>query len=184
MRLNHVTKTYGSQTVLADFSLSVAAGERICLLGPSGIGKTTVLRLLMGLEKPDAGEAAGIDGIRFSAVFQENRLLPWYTAKQNLRLFAGRDADLWLERVGLSDAADKLPDALSGGMKRRLALARALAQPFDALLLDEPLNGLDAGTADRMAGLIDRAAEGKTLVIVTHEEALAEKLGCRIVRVG
>lgn len=184
MRLNRVTRRYGNQTVLSDVSLTVSAGERVCLLGRSGIGKTTVLRLLMGLEKPDAGTVEGGDRLRFSAVFQENRLLPWYTAEQNLRLFVGDDAPLWLSRVQLTEAAHKRPEELSGGMKRRLALARALGQPSDAVLLDEPFAGLDSVTADRMTALIDQSLGQRSLVLVTHDESRAQALGCSIIRLG
>ena len=163
--------SYGSdKKVLQNFSLTVADGARVCLWMPSGGGKTTVLRLAMGLEKSQKGSVTGCDGLRFSAVFQEDRLLPWKTAAENVALFSDEvSARDMLVRLGLSEAMDKLPSSLSGGMKRRVALARALCHDCDVLLLDEPLTGLDEETKTICLREIDRAAQGKTLLMACHD---------------
>ncbi len=173
IRFDSVYFGYGAgRDVLQDVSLTIPDGARLCLWAPSGGGKTTMLRLLMGLEKPRKGRITGTEGLRFSAVFQEDRLLPWKTAAENVALFsddASARAMLW--RLGLGEAADDKPDRLSGGMKRRVALARALCHDCDVLVLDEPLTGLDAQAKTICLQTIDEAARGKTLVMTGHDAA-------------
>lgn len=172
IEFSHVDFGYkAGQEILRDFSLTVPDGGRICLWAPSGGGKTTVLRLLMGLEKPRKGIITGRENLRFSAVFQEDRLLPWKTVAENVALFSddafARDM---LQRLGLGDVCDEMPAALSGGMKRRVALARALCHDFDVLVLDEPLTGLDEQTKAICLQTIDEAARGKMLVMTGHDK--------------
>lgn len=163
-------KAYGGQSVLAGLSLSIPAQGVTALCGPSGCGKTTLLRLIAGLEKPDSGTVSGLDGARISMLFQEDRLLPWYTARQNIAVCApGADANRWLERVGLEGAGQKLPGELSGGMRRRVSIARALAFDGALFLLDEPFKALDDATRERMTGRIMQAVQGKPALLVTHE---------------
>ena len=171
IEFSHVNFGYApGRPVVEDFNLSVSAGDRVCLFGPSGSGKTTLVRLLLGLEKLRRGSITGTDGLRFSAVFQEDRLLGWKTVLENTALFSDTEtAKALLERLGLSDFADAMPDQLSGGQKRRAALARALAHPFDVLVLDEALTGLDAETKAQCLAVIDEIVGGRTLVLVTHE---------------
>jgi len=180
--LEKVERTFEGRKVLQGVNLSLPNHSRVCFFGPSGCGKTTLLRLLCGLDKPDAGRVLLTEGTRFSCHFQEDRLLPWYTAEENLALVLGDKAAAgeWLKRVALPDAADLYPDELSGGMRRRVSLARALAYPSDVLVLDEPLRELDAPTSERMLRLIDESVGDRLLVLVTHDRAQAEKLGCRI----
>ncbi len=175
IRFENVTFFYQARKpVLENFSLEIPEGKRICLTGPSGVGKTTALRLLLGLEKPRRGRITGAAGLRFSAVFQEDRLIPERTALENAALFSDAEAArAVLAELGLAEAADSLPAELSGGQRRRAALARALAHPFDVLVLDEALTGLDEETAKVCLAAIDRAVGGKTLVMVTHEPAHA-----------
>ena len=173
-----VPKTYGNKTVLSGLSFTLDDGTFYALSGPSGCGKTTLLRLIAGLEQPDAGSVS-VHG-RLSYVFQEDRLLPTRTAFENVYEVCF-DAELTrrlLGRVGLSDAEKKLPSELSGGMKRRVALARALAFPHDVLLLDEPFSALDADRKDGILQLLKETEAGKCLLLVTHDPAEAEKLGC------
>lgn len=118
----------------------------MCLTAPSGAGKTTLLRILLGLEQPDRGEVLAPPGTRWSAVFQEDRLLEHLDARDNLRFVLGAvspEALTLLETLGLGDVGGKIVAEYSGGMRRRLALARALLSPCDALVLDEPFTGLD-----------------------------------------
>lgn len=180
----------GSNLVLQDIDLSVSKGAFVSLLGPSGCGKSTLLKILSGLLKPTAGEAmiAGKpahEAMRrgeVGMVFQKPTLLPWRRAAANVSLLneiTGNDvrdadghdiADQMLEMVGLTEAADRLPTELSGGMAQRVALARALALDPSSLLLDEPFGALDAITRERMNhNLLEIwSRTGKTAVLVTH----------------
>lgn len=184
LSLYKVTKRYGPQTVFSHFSLDIPAGARICLMGSSGCGKTTALRLLAGLEEPDAGQVRRKGTI--SLVFQENRLLNALTPMGNLCLVAGKGTSGWLEnllvRLGLEDSMNKSVSELSGGMKRRVAIARALAVDYDAILLDEPFRGLDPDSRKNSAQVILEEAKDRTLLMVTHDISEAGLMGAGVVR--
>ncbi len=177
VRLENVTKAFGDKTVLSGFSYEFVEGARYVITGSSGVGKTTLLRLICGLLRPDAGRAEVAEGARVRAVFQEDRLLPWRTVLQNVTLGEsdGAYARELLSELGLADEADAYPAALSGGMSRRVAIARALCAKPDVLLLDEPFNGLDPDMKARTAALIFDKMRGKTVITVAHDaEAFAE----------
>lgn len=182
----HLWKSYGGAAVLRDVSLAVTQEEPVCLMGPSGVGKTTLLRLLMGLERPDRGRVTAPEGMRWAAVFQEDRLLEQRSALGNLRFALGpaldaeRAAQL-LEELGLGDAGDKPARDYSGGMRRRLALARALLSPADALALDEPFAGLDGDTRLRCLAAVRRLTAGRPVVLASHDAGDAGALGARVV---
>lgn len=174
--LVNVTKRFGEKTVLQNFSLRAPENRVLCLFGPSGCGKTTILRLLAGLLTPDGGQVIRDRRLRCSFLFQEDRLLPWAGALKNLTAVgiapaAAREA---LAQVGLSAEEAALPDSLSGGMRRRLAIARAAAYGGDYFFLDEPLRGLDEATALRALDCLRGAMRGKGALLITHnpEEAL------------
>lgn len=167
--LNDITVSFSGTPVLRGCSLAVSAGESAALTGPSGCGKTTLLRIIAGLQKPDAGSVR-VEG-RVGYVFQEPRLFPWLTAAQNIDLVAPGGAEEWLEKADLSGAAKKYPAELSGGMRQRLNIVRALAYGGGVLLLDEPFKGLDAPLRKEIMALIARERAGKTLLLVTHDEA-------------
>lgn len=167
-------KAYNGREVLRDVSFTAGIGlTRIT--GASGIGKTTLLRILLGLESPDRGETNAAS-LRFAAVFQEDRLLDALDAAGNLRFALGAAYDearasSLLADLGLADVGSKRVRDYSGGMKRRLALARALLAPCDALALDEPFTGLDA--ENRAAALrAVRAAAAEKIVLLSAHEAL------------
>ena len=174
IKLDKVTKKYGEQTVLDRFSLTLKKGSKTVITGESGIGKTTILRILAGLEKPDGGEI--ICDEKIAVMFQEPRLLPWKTALENVRAPLSRDqfplADKYLAAVGLGEDKNKFPQELSGGMAQRAALARLLAfaeaNGSTLLLLDEPFSALDGETAAKMLELIKAFAVGKTVLMVAH----------------
>ena len=176
--------------VLQDFSLALPETGSVCLFGPSGCGKTTVLRMLAGLEQPQEGRVLGMAARRVAVLFQEDRLLPWCTVAENIALAVPsapraqvlRSAEELLAAVGLPGMARRSPDALSGGQRRRVALARALAFGGDVLLLDEPLRELDEETRAGLRTLILREVRGKLLVLVTHDLAEAGLLCERVVR--
>jgi len=171
---------YGGEQIINNFDLHVGRGERIALMGPSGCGKTSLMHAVAGLVKPTGGNIK-VSG-RVSCVFQEPRLLPWLSALENINVVLSDspetlpEARRWLDAAGLSEAADKLPAELSGGMQQRIAICRALAYEGDILLLDEPLKGMDRELKEKISRLILRCAEGKTLMLVTHDEEEAEVL--------
>ena len=173
----NVTKKYGDNTVFDNFSLSLKKGSKTIIMGESGCGKTTLLRIAAGLTRPDAGEFVHEGGI--AVMFQEPRLLPWKTALQNVCAVLPKDkrglAHKYLAAVGLDGDGDKLPCSLSGGMAQRVALARffafAEANDCDLLLLDEPFSALDDVTAGKMIELLHSFTVGKTVLMVTHRSA-------------
>lgn len=176
-----VTKRYGGRVVFDAFTHTFPAGETTCVMGPSGCGKTTLLRLLLGLTAPDGGEITGIDGLRFSAVFQEDRLIGSLSAASNLRLVQPaltkpQAADM-LDALGLAGDAHLPVQSFSGGMRQRVSLLRALAADYDVLLLDEPFHGLDAGMKSRAMRYFQEQTAGKTVVLVTHDPAEPPFLG-------
>lgn len=182
IELMRVCKSYGGRSVLQDLCHRFPGGQISCVLGPSGCGKTTLLRLIAGLEAPDGGEIRGAAGWKISAVFQEDRLLENLTAEKNLLLtarpgFTRKDAQGLLEQLGLNGAARQRTSLLSGGMRRRVAVARALAADYDLLLLDEPLTGLDGETRLQVLRHIQRACAGRTTIWVTHGPQVPALLG-------
>ena len=167
-----LTMRYGEQVVLSHFSHRFPAGRAHCVMGPSGCGKTTLLRLIAGLENPESGEIVRTE--RLSFLFQEDRLIPHLSARKNVELvLSGRDADARaaqaLEALGLADSMDKPVRELSGGMARRVAIARAVLYEAELLLLDEPFRGLDEQTRVRTAAWLTAQTAGRTLIAVTHD---------------
>lgn len=168
-------KSFDGRAVLRDVNFRIRAGERWRVQGASGIGKTTLLRLLMGLETPDSGLLTGLAHIRITACFQEQRLCDWLTARQNVRLVcdsttSDQEIAEVLRALLPEDALDRAAGTLSGGTQRRVALARALLPESDLILLDEPFAGLDAENTDRAADLMERYRRGRALVLVSHED--------------
>ncbi len=176
MRLEHVFFSYGDKVILDDFSLSLPDSGVTALSGPSGCGKTTLLRLLAGLLTPQRGQIDAPGPARTAILFQEDRLLPGFSAAAQLKAVLPKGADFReaLEAVGLAAEADTPLEALSGGMKRRVALARTLAYARDKslLLLDEPFNGVDADNARRIMARL-RALRIPILLSAHDAESLA-----------
>lgn len=182
--LKNVAKSYGAQEVLRGFDLTVADGARVALMGRSGSGKTTILNLIMGLLKPDSGEIS-VPKARIGAVFQEDRLIEPLSAVANCRLVmkSGKPDEL-LGRLGIGEElGKKRVSELSGGERRRVAIARALLSEPDILILDEPFKGIDAETLPQVISEVNAAAQGRTLILVTHSPAEAHALGCEIVNI-
>lgn len=208
LSVSHVTKSFGAGdneiTVIEGLNLDVRAGDITCLVGPSGVGKTTLLRLLSGLAKPTHGEVSmggrALSGPvgEIAVVFQDYRgsMMPWMRVLQNVafplegrkvpkveRLDRARQA---LEVVGLADSANKYPWQLSGGMQQRVAIARALAYESPIMLMDEPFGSLDAQTRFELEDLVLKLREdlGITILLVTHDIDEAVYLGDRVVVLG
>ena len=181
--LRLVDKAYGDVRVFSAADASFGAGQVHVVSGPSGEGKTTLLRLLMGLEEPDAGEVVRPSSVRLAATFQEDRLCDNLTATANLRVPHGRlrgvELDAFLGRSREALAAVGIPaDArpvreLSGGQRRRVALLRAVLADADALFFDEPLKGMDAATLEQVMAYVVPHLFGKTVFWVTHNEGEA-----------
>ncbi len=178
----NVYMAYADKTVFSDLSCTLHLHGITVLMGESGGGKTTLLRLLCGLETPKSGKINGIPK-NYTFMFQENRLLPWATALENVKTVCDTEsARHWLSAVGLAKEADSLPSALSGGMQRRVAFARALAHKSDILLLDEPFKGLDVGLRSEMIALLQKQAETRPILFVTHDIQEAQACGAEILQ--
>ena len=197
IRIAGLSRSFGSGAAavraLDNLSLDIAQGEFVCLVGASGCGKTTLLNIVAGLDRPSSG-TVDIGGRRAALLFQEGALFPWLTARANvelaLKLSGERDrrrrrarAEELLRLVQLGDAGDRRPHQLSGGMRQRVSLARALGQKADILLMDEPFASLDAMTRDVLHDELERIwqASGMTVLFVTHNAREAARLADRIV---
>ena len=175
-----ICKSFEEKKVLSDFSCSIPDGEITLLMGPSGSGKTTLLSLLLGELTPDSGTISGMPA-RVGVAFQQDLLCPRLSVADNLRLVLGKTpkADLLspLEELGLEQDADTRAADLSGGMARRVSLARAVLFDAPLLLLDEPFRGLDEKSRDRAVAFILSHRKGRTLLCVTHDPEDKERLG-------
>ena len=182
IKVRNVTLRYGDKPVLDRFSLELPEDGLTALSGPSGCGKTTLLRVLAGLAKPEAGTVDGADPSRTAFLFQEDRLLPWRTVEQHLtdvlpRSRRGERTD-WLAFAELSGEENTYPNALSGGMARRLALARCAALGGDLLLLDEPFAGVDP---QRAARILKRLRSlGTPVILTSHQPPVLAACDCVI----
>ena len=187
----HVSKKYGENAVLCDLSFVVEKDSPTVIMGESGCGKTTLLRIAAGLENADTG-TFDTGGEKIAYMFQEPRLLPWKNAIDNILAVLPKGSEAVAQKyftaTGLDVETDgkKLPSELSGGMRQRVSFARFLAfaevSGASILLLDEPFSALDDETAEKMASILSVAARGKTLLVVSHDEEDAKILGARIVK--
>ncbi|HEV8261786.1 MAG TPA: ATP-binding cassette domain-containing protein [Burkholderiales bacterium] len=192
IRFEHAGKSFGARQVLSDLDLSVAAGQFVAIVGRSGGGKTTLLRLLTGLDQPSSGRVliddAPVTGLQATVrlLFQDARLLPWQRVISNVgiaRMPGWREAaQAALADVGLADRAQDWPSVLSGGQRQRVALARALVNHPGVLLLDEPFGALDALTRQEMHQLVTQIwqSHGFTTVLITHDVREAVTLADRV----
>ena len=183
---------YAGAFLFRDLNFTLSGGAWTCLLGPSGVGKSSLLRLLAGLAAPEQGEVRCSDGKplagRLAWMGQRDDLLPWLSTRDNVTLGArlrGEPADRerardLLARVGLERQADQLPATLSGGQRQRAALARTLMEDRPVVLMDEPFSALDAITRARLQALAATLLAGRTVLLVTHDPLEALRLGHRI----
>lgn len=181
--IKNLSKKYGGETIFEDFNLVFEKNKITGILGPSGAGKTTLLNLCSGLEQPDCGTIEGINFQSISYIFQEPRLLPWRTVRENLRfVFKEKaikkpgvhdaDIDAMLELVGLATVGDYYPQELSGGMRQRVSIARAFLYPSELLLMDEPFSSLDCSLKNRLIDDFLKIWEQdkRTVIFVSHHE--------------
>ena len=186
--INNITKKYGDNTVLSDFSLEIADKEKITVMGPSGCGKTTLIRIIAGLETAGSGEILGVPQ-NVSFVFQENRLCEDFSAVSNVRFVTGKSVDKAeiednLKLLGLSDSLYKPVKTLSGGMKRRVAIARAILCDYDLLIMDEPFKGLDEELKSSVLQFVKEKTRDKTVIFVTHDIDEAKLFSERIINLN
>ena len=183
IEFKNIKKLYGGKPVFDSMNLSLAPGSRTAVMGPSGCGKTTALMMLASLEVPDGGEITGLENKRISMVFQDDRLCENLSLYANIKIACSaekRRSDIAdaSQALGLGESLNKAASKLSGGMKRRAAIIRAMLADFDVLLLDEPFNGLDAEAKRMTAEFINKNLNGRTVVLVTHNPDDAELLEC------
>lgn len=214
VKVTNLYKSFGKLEVLRDISLEINEGEVVCVIGPSGGGKSTFLRCINRLEEPTAGEVrmsvkdsgdiiitdrkVNINKVRerIGMVFQSFNLFPHLTAKKNVMLApltlgkmkkpdAEKSALALLERVGLAEKADNYPHELSGGQKQRVAIARALAMQPEVMLFDEPTSALDPELVGEVLSVMQNlAAEGMTMIVVTHEMGFARDVADRVILIA
>ena len=185
--ITDLCKTFDDNEVLKNVNITLEDSSIYCLMGASGIGKTTLLRILMGLERADSGCISGIDTKNISCMFQEDRLIPYLSAIDNVRIVLhGKNNRDEIRNNLLSilpdDSLDIPVSSLSGGMKRRVALARALSYPGKLIILDEPFTGLDKDTKLNVIDYILKMRNNRTLLIDTHGTDDADLLGAKIIK--
>ncbi|MDE7478761.1 MAG: ATP-binding cassette domain-containing protein [Lachnospiraceae bacterium] len=183
--IRDVSKSFGNKVVFQKLNLTIKSGKTTCIMAPSGGGKTTLLRILMGLERADNGNVTGLEGRRFSAVFQEERLCEHMTAQDNVRLVTPKlDKKTVIQemsRLGLTDCSSQRVSELSGGMCRRVSILRALLAEYDVLFLDEPFKGLDDALKEQVMAYVKEKTTGKTVLFVTHDRNEAFTLGAEVI---
>lgn len=186
IQLKNLEKSYGNTKVLTNYSIELQENKITCLMGPSGVGKTTLLQILLGLIKADKGYIIGLDGKRVSAVFQENRLIEGIDAIHNIKLVCEKQVTVdriekELIQVGLTEYKNKPVVKLSGGMQRRVAIVRALLANSDLVVMDEPFKGLDENLKKQVIQYVINKTIGKTVLIVTHDKEEVELLLAELV---
>ena len=181
MKIQHLCKSFDGKVVLDHVSLTLESGGTVCLMAPSGRGKTTLLRCIAGLEAPDSGQITDLPE-RIAYVFQEDRLCDGFSAVDNIRLVTGKalgegEIRRHLEELGLAGSLDQPVRELSGGMRRRVVISRAVCFGAGLLLLDEPFKGLDDEARQQTADYILRHRGAAVILCVTHDREDAAALG-------
>ncbi len=179
LKIKDLSFSYGNEKVISEFTLSLPSRGVYSIMGPSGCGKSTLFSLISGLKTPQSGSIE-LASKSIAFAFQEPRLLPWLTAADNVNLVLGgkkstlKTAIKALDEVGLLDGIKKYPDELSGGMQKRVSLARAFVTNSDFLLLDEPFTGLDDETKKNIITKIKAIGEESLVLLITHDTAEAK----------
>ena len=178
VKLNSVSKSFNGKTVFENISHEFKDKSLTCISGPSGCGKTTLLKIISGLVLPDSGTLEITGDKKISFIFQEPRLMPWYTSMENVINIVSysdkeesiKKANELFEYFELSDAKNKYPNELSGGMAKRISVIRALVHGGDILLCDEPYNGLDMRMCLKAEELIKNYAKNNCVILVSHDK--------------
>ncbi len=181
IKIDKLFKSYGEKRVLENFSAEFPFNKMSSIMAPSGWGKTTLFRIMLGLEEADSGKIYGIDGKKIVSIFQEDRLCENLSAIVNLSITTNRPREeiiSSLKHIGLDGSIDCPVSTLSGGMKRRVAILRAILSNADIVLMDEPFKGLDDNTRQLAISLTKKYTANKTVIIVTHLEEDITDLGC------
>lgn len=182
IKTNNLTKKYGGKTVFENLSLNLDFSGILIVKGASGCGKTTLMKIIAGLEDFDGNISVPTDKISF--MFQEDRLIPFISVLKNVSAVSDAEtAKKYLTELGLSGEFDSPPSSLSGGMKRRVSLARALAYNSELVILDEPFKGLDEKLKQKTVNLIKKESQKRDFIIVTHESFDESLLGGKIIKV-
>lgn len=176
--ISGISKKYGGNVVFEDFSARIEKNKTTFITGPSGCGKTTLINMLMGLINPDSGSISGVPALK-SAVFQEDRLCETFNAVSNVRMVCDKRIKNsviieHLERVGLKGSLSKPVAEFSGGMKRRVAIVRAVMAKSEILFLDEPFKGLDSENKKLVMEYLEENTREKTVIMVTHDTDLVK----------
>ena len=184
MKFENVVKLYNGKKVLDSLSFEAEKGKPVCLFGESGSGKTTALNIAAGLCKADGGSITGAEG-RISYVFQEDRLLEWFTAEENIMMTAVNIPAVKkiINVAELEDCLNMYPLQMSGGLKKRTAIARAVGYDGDIILLDEPFNGIDNKRVEAIAEFMKDFIKDKICIVVTHNKHEADILGAKIIKI-
>lgn len=183
IKLDKISFSYNNERIISELSAELEVNNIYCIMGPSGIGKTTLMNLIAGLKAVDSGKITGTEKMRKSYIFQENRLLTHMSVIDNLKYVTDNSEkiDDALRKTGLIADKDKRVSQLSGGMARRTAIARATAFNGDIFFIDEPLYGLDAKTSQGILEMIKSTVKNKTAFIITHSPEEAFFLADRII---
>ena len=176
IRISNVSLSFGDKKIIDNLTFTFDSGKKYALMGESGIGKSTILGIISGTLKEYSGKVT-TRSEKIAYAFQDSRLFPWLTVFENVLIVASEKNSCSLARakeilcnLGLSDSMEKYPNELSGGMKQRVSLARALMYEGDILLLDEPFRALDEATAKQVAEYVFSVAKNKTVIFVTHDK--------------
>ncbi|MEG0306977.1 MAG: ATP-binding cassette domain-containing protein [Clostridium sp.] len=186
IKVTSLSKSFENTMVLKAFSGVFKEGEITCIMGASGCGKTTLLNILMGLIKQDEGSIEGLKNKNISVVFQENRLCEGFTSLDNVLLVCNKQTNIFtieehFKNVGLQGVMGKQVSKLSGGMKRRVAIVRAMIARAEILIMDEPFKGLDYETRGKVIEYISENVFGKTVIITTHNKEEVELLKATLI---
>lgn len=191
LKIENLNKSFNSLEIFNNFDLAIGEHEISCIFGASGIGKTTLLNIISGVEMPDSGSVDDFKDKKFSYIFQEPRLLDWKTVRGNIG-FVLKDihtrketsdlSDYYIDLVGLSQFGQYYPDKISGGMKQRVSIARAFAYPSDILIMDEPFKSIDLKLKNNLmiSFLKLWSRDKRTIIFVTHDIEEAALLGDNI----
>jgi NitT/TauT family transport system ATP-binding protein len=186
--IKNLYKKFGNIMLFRDFSISFRGGTITCILGPSGCGKTTLLNIIGNIIDPDSGQLSGFSNKSISYIFQDPRLLPWKTVRENIEFVIGKGrqaeqrkkiSEQLIKLMELEKFSDYYPSGLSGGMRQRVSIARAFAYPSDIILMDEPLKGLDIKLKLNLIRIFSRMwqTDKRTVIFVTHDVDEALLLG-------